>query len=143
MLCQGLTTGTWYEAKVVIDDDGSGGQRFRFWVDTDGDGDYSDETTLLTDTSVIDGTWTAGYVGLFRLAWAGVSHQFDDVKIGYDNNGDGDILDAGDDVQVSDNFSSNVMSLTYDNNGNLTDDGLYKYVYDAWNRLRKVQLTPN
>jgi RHS repeat-associated protein len=65
--------------------------------------------------------------------------QYDDVKIGYDNNGDGDILDAGDDLQVSDNFSSNVMSLTYDNNGNLTDDGVLRYVYDAWNRLRKAQ----
>ncbi|MGE3182639.1 MAG: hypothetical protein AB7N71_13485, partial [Phycisphaerae bacterium] len=27
------------------------------------------------------------------------------------------------------------MSLAYDNNGNLTDDGLYQYVYDGWNRL--------
>jgi YD repeat-containing protein len=59
---------------------------------------------------------------------------YDDVKIGYDNNGDGDILDAGDDVQVSDNFNSNVMSLTYDDNGNLTSDGVYQYVYDGWNR---------
>ena len=65
--------------------------------------------------------------------------QYDDVKIGYDNNGDGDILDAGDDLQVSDNFSSNVMSLTYDNNGNPTDDGVLRYVYDGWNRLRKAQ----
>ena len=38
------------------------------------------------------------------------------------------------------------MSLTYDSeadqggraNGNLTDDGLFKYVYDAWNRLVEV-----
>ncbi len=67
-----------------------------------------------------------------------VTHQFDDVKVGYDNNADGDILDAGDAIQVSDNFNSNAMSLSYDNNGNLTNDGLYQYVYDAWNRLRKV-----
>jgi hypothetical protein len=60
------------------------------------------------------------------------------VKIGYDNNGDGDILDAGDDIQMSDDFNSNVMSLTYDNNGNLTDDGVLHYVYDGWNRLKKV-----
>jgi YD repeat-containing protein len=28
-----------------------------------------------------------------------------------------------------------VLSLSYDNNGNLTDDAVYKFVYDAWNRL--------
>ena len=37
-----------------------------------------------------------------------------------------------------DPFTSNQVSLTYDNNGNLTDDGVLRYVYDAWNRLRKV-----
>ncbi len=42
-----LTNNTWYTAKVVIDDDGSGGQQLRFWVDTDGDGDFADETTLI------------------------------------------------------------------------------------------------
>ncbi|MEW6250992.1 MAG: hypothetical protein AB1716_10125 [Planctomycetota bacterium] len=31
------------------------------------------------------------------------------------------------------------MSLSYDNNRNLTDDGVYHFVYDAWNRLRKAQ----
>jgi len=39
---------------------------------------------------------------------------------------------------VLDPFTSNQVSLTYDNNGNLTDDGVLRYVYDAWNRLRKV-----
>jgi hypothetical protein len=29
--------------------------------------------------------------------------------------------------------------LSYDNNGNLTDDGILAYVYDAWNRLVQVQ----
>jgi len=61
------------------------------------------------------------------------------VKIGYDNNADADILDAGDDLQASDDFGSNAMSLSYDNNGNLTDDGVMHFVYDAWNRLRKAQ----
>ena len=61
------------------------------------------------------------------------------MKIGYDNNGNGDILDSGDVLQVSDDFNSNVMTLTYDSNGNLTSDGVYQYVYDGWNRLRKVQ----
>ncbi|MEW6252432.1 MAG: hypothetical protein AB1716_17475, partial [Planctomycetota bacterium] len=59
-------------------------------------------------------TWAAG---------GSAAQQYDDVKIGYDNNGDDDILDASDDIQASDDFGSNVMSLSYDNNGNLTDDG--------------------
>ncbi|MEW6253923.1 MAG: hypothetical protein AB1716_25030, partial [Planctomycetota bacterium] len=43
-----LTTNTWYEAKVVVDDPNSdGAQRLRYWVDTDGDGDYADETVLI------------------------------------------------------------------------------------------------
>jgi hypothetical protein len=39
-----LTTGNWYEGKVVIDDDPNNTalQRLRFWVDTDGDGDIAD-----------------------------------------------------------------------------------------------------
>ena len=35
---------------------GMAGQTVRFWVDTDGDGDYSDETTLLNSNGV-DDTW--------------------------------------------------------------------------------------
>ena len=71
---------------------------------------------------------------------AGTSaQQYDDVLIGYDNNDDGDIADAGDDVQVADLFSSNAITLTYDNDGNLTADGLLGYVYDGWNRLVEVQ----
>jgi hypothetical protein len=34
-------------------DPNSSSQRLRFWVDTDQDGDFSDETTLL-DTTAID-----------------------------------------------------------------------------------------
>lgn len=30
------------------------------------------------------------------------------------------------------------MTLLYDDNGNLTDDGVFKYVYDGWNRLMSV-----
>jgi hypothetical protein len=40
-----ITAGTWYTAKVLVGDDGSGGDRLRFWVDGDGTG--SDETTLI------------------------------------------------------------------------------------------------
>jgi len=63
-----LTNGTWYTAKVLVDDDPNNAslQRFRFWVDTDGDSDFSDETTLL-DTTAVDDDWSGGYVGLFTL----------------------------------------------------------------------------
>ncbi len=143
-----LTADTWYTAKVVVDDDpqnaalqrlGWDGHRARQRVDTDNDGDWSDETTLLNSTAV-DDDWSAGYVGLYKGAGDSTVHQFDDVKLGFDNNGDGDILDAGDDVLVDDDFNSNQISLSYDNNGNLTADGVYNYEYDAWNRLRKAQL---
>jgi RHS repeat-associated protein len=134
-----LTSGTWYEGKIVIDDDpgNSALQQLRFWVDTDGDGDYSDEIASITTTAV-DDVWSAGYVGLYRTGGS-VLQQFDDVKVGYDNDADGDIADAGDDIQVLDSFDSSVMSLTYDDNGNLTDDGVLRYVYDGWNRLVKAQ----
>ncbi|MBU0639834.1 MAG: hypothetical protein KKB50_13280 [Planctomycetes bacterium] len=103
-------------------------------MDTDDDGDYSDETTLITSAAV-DDDWSAGCVGLFRYAGNQSTQQFDDVKVGYDNNADADILDAGDEIQIQDDFNSNVMSLSFDNNGSLTDDGVYKFVYDACNRL--------
>jgi hypothetical protein len=60
-------------------------------------------------------------------------HQFDDFVVGLDSNGDGDLADANDLTCVSDDFNSNQLSLSYDNNGNLTADGVYNYVYDAWN----------
>lgn len=135
-----LTSSQWYTGKVVVDDDpgNSALQRLRFWVDTDQDADFSDETAQIDDTSVIDGNWSAGYAGLFSgpISSAAVQ-EFDDVKIGLDNSSpkDGDYADAGDSVIIDDNFDSNSTSLTFDDNGNLTDDGIFNFVYDAWNRL--------
>jgi hypothetical protein len=64
--------------------------------------------------------------------------KWDDFICGFDT--DDDIADAGDDILVSDTFASNVISLTYDDNGNLTDDGLFKFTYNAWNRMRYAKL---
>ena len=64
-----LSIGTWYDAKVVIDD--SGGQRLRFWVDDDADG-FDAGDLLLTDTAYIDANWTAGYVRILHV-WGGGS----------------------------------------------------------------------
>jgi RHS repeat-associated protein len=91
-------------------------------------------------STAVDDDWSAGYVGLYKGNDTTV-HQWDDFQVGLDNNGDGDIADAGDDILVSDDFNSNQVSLSYDNNGNLTNDGVYKFEYDAWNRLRKAILT--
>ncbi|MBL8880219.1 MAG: hypothetical protein JNG88_13960, partial [Phycisphaerales bacterium] len=133
-----LTSTNWYAAKVVIDNDPGNValQRLRLYVDVAGDGFGNDSASI--DTTAADDVWSAGYVGLYCGSGGTNSQQFDDFKVGYDNNGDGDADDAGDDVQIEDDFASGVVTLAYDNNGNLTDDGVYKYVYDAWNRLRKA-----
>jgi RHS repeat-associated protein len=140
-----LSAAMWYTGKVVVDDDPNDAalQRLRFWVDTDDDGDYGDETVLLTSTQV-DDDWSGGYVGLFRGNQDTNTHQFDDFKVGYDNNADGDFDDGGDVLAIDDNFGDNVtngaISLSYDANGNLTGDGIFAYAYDAWNRLRLAKL---
>ena len=90
-------------------------------------------------TTTIDDTWSAGRAGLYAEAGATSALTFDNFKCGFDNNSDDDIVDAGDDQLVSDDFASSTISLSYDNNGNLSDDGVYEFVYDAWNHLRKVQ----
>lgn len=62
-----LTANDRYTMKAAVDDDPDDArlQRLRAWVDTDDDGDFSDETTLITITAV-DDEWSAGYVGLYR-----------------------------------------------------------------------------
>ncbi|MCG3129270.1 MAG: hypothetical protein CHACPFDD_04191 [Phycisphaerae bacterium] len=138
-----LSSGNWYTAKVLVDDDtgNSALQRLRFWIDTDGDGTWSDETTLI-DTTTVDDDWSAGYVGLFHgEASSAAAQEFDDVKLGLDTSSpkDGDFDDSGDSVVINDDFASNTTSLSYDDNGNLTDDGIFKFTYDAWNRLVAVK----
>jgi hypothetical protein len=59
--------------------------------------------------------------------------KFAALKVGYDGNADDDIDDAGDDLVVSSPFGSTAITPSHDDNGNLTDDGTYKYTYDAWN----------
>ena len=136
-----LTTSTTYTAKVVITESG-GAQSLDFYVDLNGDNDYLDANEHpLSSLGEVDDVWSAGHVGLYRGPAGSSIQQYDNVKIGYDNNADGDIDDAGDDIQVSDSFNSDVITLSYDNNGNLTDDGIQDYDYDAWNRLVKVSRT--
>jgi RHS repeat-associated protein len=94
-----------------------------------------------------DSTHPAGEVGLWTYSTAG----FASLKIGYDNNADDDIDDTGDDIVVETDFSPSTTSIilndihtddikdAWDPAGNLVDDGRFRYVYDAWNRLVKVQ----
>ena len=128
-----LTSSTWYTMKVVVDESG-GSQRLRFWVDTDDDGSFADETVLL-NTTTVDDDWSAGYLGLFRGVPSTTTTRFDDFAVGTNDGSDG-----FDDMLVSDDFNSTTVTLTYDDNGNLTDDGIFEYVYDAWNRLVEVVL---
>jgi RHS repeat-associated protein len=74
------------------------------------------------------------------FALAGEKAIFDNVKVGYDGNADDDIDDAGDDLVINDAFGGTDITPTYDDNGNLTFDGNFKYTYDAWNRLIKATL---
>jgi len=67
------------------------------------------------------------------------AHAGDCVHGGYDGNADDDLDDAGDDLVISETFSGTTITPTYDDNGNLTFDGTYKYTYDAWNRTRRTE----
>ena len=97
-------------------------------------------------TTTIDDSWSAGYLGLWRAKTdtltTPITHdqKFDNFKAGVDQNADGDVDDAGDHVFANYDFGGSwaTLTLSYDDNGNLTADGLLKYQYDAWNRLTKA-----
>jgi len=80
------------------------------------------------------------------VAFGGVA-SFDNLKIGYDTQrdqygsvkADDDIDDAGDDLVVNETFASTSVTVVHDDAGNLVDDGVFVYQYDAWNRLVLVR----
>lgn len=56
------------------------------------------------------------------------------MAVGYDTDSDGDIND----LMYEETFSAtsyDSTQITYDHNGNLTSDGNYDFIYDAFNRL--------
>ena len=59
--------------------------------------------TSRLSTGTIDDLWSAGKVGLVHVEGT-AAITFDDFRVGYDNNADNDIDDAGDDLQISDAF---------------------------------------
>ena len=42
-------------------------------------------------------------------------------------------------ISLDETFSSTSVTVSHDHAGNLIDDGAFRYVYDAWNRLVKIQ----
>jgi len=83
----------------------------------------------------------AGRLGDIPAGYAGLSVpcRCESFKIGYNTSGADGALDQ---VLFTDGFDGPLsVTLTYDANGNLTGDGLYRYTYDAWNRLVRVQRT--
>ncbi len=49
------------------------------------------------------------------------------------------IDEAGDDLVVDEDFASTNVTVSHNDAGNLIDDGIYGYPYDAWHRLVQVQ----
>jgi len=72
-----------------------------------------------------DSTFSEGGV-----AFGGDQPSFNNLKIGHDNNSDGDLADGGDDLLVDEDFESASAAFTYDHAGNLVDDGHLVYYYD-------------
>ena len=66
--------------------------------------------------SVTDSTHAAGGVAL-----RGEDAKFDNLEIGYDDNDDDDIDDAGDDLAVDEDFGSTSCTVAHDHAGNLID----------------------
>ncbi len=109
-------------------------------VDTDQDSSFADETNLVSSyAGGVDDTWPAGYFGFFREAGLSATQAFDNLDIWIDSDDDGN----QDDQAVSLDFASNAVSLSYDGNGNLTDDGMYGYSFTAWGRSSEVSLSGN
>jgi len=69
--------------------------------------------------------------------------EVDQVKVYLDLNADGDFADANE-LQHEETFTLDAdryapETMGYDAAGNLTYDGVFRYVYDAWNRLVEVR----
>ena len=115
----------------------------------------NDDLNRLIDAD--EGTLSSGSIGTRtrRQQWTlNQTGNWNRDKV--DLNGDADYLDAGelDDTRTHNavnelltrdtNTSSPAeFSLTYDAAGNMTDDGVYKYEWDAFYRLRKVKNQSN
>jgi hypothetical protein len=66
-----------------------------------------------------------------RFDPGGNEAKFDNFKVGYDNNSNWSLDDAGDSLLVDENFDSTDTTAAYCKAGNLIDDGKFQFVYDA------------
>ena len=80
-----------------------------------------------------------GGVGLATTGFNASAVICDSFTCGFDPQDTGAVAD----VAIAETFgaASLAVSPAYDAAGNLVDDGLYTYAYDAWNRLVRVQRT--
>lgn len=81
--------------------------------------------------------YAGGQVGVSAYALT-AERRVDNAKLWIDEAGGSSF-----DKQVfSDSFSSAANSPAHDDNGNLTDDGVFKYVYDAWRAIHRGRVIP-
>lgn len=75
---------------------------------------------------------------LYRVSGGAAVQPYDDVKSGYDASNDGDVYDAGDAIQVFDQFASKFVTLGYDDNDNRADEGVYLCTHDGCSHLQTL-----
>jgi len=94
--------------------------------------------THVIDSSGVSNTYGQDVLSDIAAGYAGLSApcRCDYFKVGYSDGSDNGSLDQ---TVFSDTFDSVQINLTYDDAGNLTDDGIYIYKYDPWNRLVQVK----
>ncbi|MBL8693274.1 MAG: hypothetical protein JNJ88_04180 [Planctomycetes bacterium] len=116
----------------------------------------NDSINRLTKAS--EGTWSASAIKskTREQEWTKLSHTGNWDREKLDLNGDGDYADTEEhddtrvhnavneidtqDLDSNSGTTGNNLTVDYDKNGNLTDDGKeYKYEWDAFNRLVKIR----
>lgn len=128
-----------------------------YWIRVESDGTdlkvYQASSTAGLDTKVSNGDHcfeTSGVTDRFEMSGGQIGFAADtgdpeivEVKVYLDLNADDDFGDANE-WQHTDTFTLDVngygdTTFEYDAAGNLTYDGVFRYVYDAWNRLVEVR----
>ncbi len=128
------------------------------WIRVARDGADLTVKALNQDTKPSDATWnstTACYIGSYGggsrfndvtglVGFLADSEVYvDDLTVRLDTDSDDDYTDEVDAVieafDLDTASSSDGEHLEHDAKGNLTYDGVFKYTYDAWNRMVKVE----
>ena len=92
-----LTLGSFYEDETVAVKIKVNGTSIKVWINGTSEIDTTDSTHGSGGVA-LTGAWTI----------------FDNLKVGYDNNSDDDIDDAGDNVVIDEDFSSTSFTVSYD-----------------------------